>query len=139
MDWNFVLASMNATLNGTAAILLFLGYRAIRNGQRDTHRKLMSSAFLMSALFLVGYLTRMIVFGDKKFEGTGALRPVYFTILISHVILAIISLPLILTTLYRASKEEFERHRKLARITFPMWAYVSVTGVIVYLMLYHVA
>jgi putative membrane protein len=133
----FGLATLNATLNGAAFVFMLLGYLAIKAGERERHRKLMLAAFSASCLFLTSYLTRIVLFGDTRFAGQGAMRIVYFAVLISHVLLALATAPLVLATLYNAQKQRFDRHRKIARITLPIWAYVSVTGVAVYLMLYH--
>lgn len=138
-----VLPSINATLNGTAAVLLTLGYIAIRRKNVAVHMRLMISAVVVSALFLICYLVYHYLKhqatgkGHTPFQGTGIIRPIYFTLLISHVILAAVNLPMILITLYRAAKGQFDKHRRIARWTWPIWMYVSVTGVIVYLMLYH--
>jgi putative membrane protein len=132
----FSQAALNATLNGTSAVLLAAGYSAIRSGKRETHKKLMISAFGVSCAFLVSYLIYHYRVGHVAFQGHGWIRPVYFTILISHTILAVVIVPLILITLRRAWLERFDRHRIIARWTLPLWLYVSVTGVIVYLMVY---
>lgn len=130
------LALTNAILNFCAAVCLAGGFAAIKRKNKATHQRFMVTAFAFSCLFLISYLTRRFVFGDKPFEGQGLIRPVYFAILISHVSLAIVVVPLVLRTLWLASRAEFKRHRRLARWTFPIWAYVSVTGVVVYIMLY---
>jgi putative membrane protein len=131
-----VLASLNAALNTTACVLMGLGYLAIKRGERERHRKLMLAAFTASCVFLVSYLTRMALFGDTRFSGTGAIRTAYFVLLISHVLLALLAAPLVLTTLVLGLRDRIETHRKLAKATLPIWAYVSITGVIVYVMLY---
>jgi uncharacterized membrane protein YozB (DUF420 family) len=131
-------AALNATLNGTSAILLAAGYTAIRNGKIQLHKKLMLSAFAVSCAFLVSYLIYHYRVGHVAFQGQGFIRPVYFTLLISHTILAIVIVPLILITLRRALLEKFDKHRLIARWTLPLWLYVSITGVIVYLMLYKI-
>lgn len=132
-------AALNATLNGTSAILLAAGYSAIRSGRRELHRKLMVSAFIVSCIFLVSYVIHHIrVHQVILFQGQGWIRPVYFTLLTSHTILAIVIVPLILITLRRAWLERFDKHRLIARWTLPLWFYVSVTGVIVYLMVYQI-
>ncbi len=130
------LPAVNACLNTLAAILLGLGFYFIKNKQIDRHKICMISAFAVSALFLVCYLIYHYFAGSKHFQGEGFVRYVYFTILLTHTILAVVNLPLVLVTFYRAYKQEWMRHRKIARWTFPIWMYVSVTGVIVYLMLY---
>lgn len=127
--------AVNATLNATSATLLVLGFVAIRRGRREVHKRLMVSAFAASAVFLVGYVLYHYAHGDTQYQGEGAIRIVYFTILISHVLLSIVMLPMILTTFYLAAKERFSSHKKLARWTLPIWLYVSVTGVLIYFML----
>jgi len=129
--------ALNATLNGISAILLAAGYIAIRKGKRETHKKLMVSAFFVSCAFLVSYLIyHARIHQVVHFQGQGWIRPVYFTLLTSHTILAIIIVPLILITLRRAWLRRFDKHRLVARWTLPLWFYVSVTGVIVYFMVY---
>ena len=130
------LAALNASLNSIAAILLLVGFVAIRNKQRERHRKAMLAAFVTSCLFLTSYLTRIALFGDTRFGGEGPVRYVYLAILISHVLLAMAVAPMAVRTLYLGVKGRYESHRGIARWTFPIWAYVSVTGVVVYLMLY---
>ncbi len=131
-------AALNATLNGTSAILLAAGYAAIRNGKMALHKKFMLSAFAVSTVFLISYLIYHYQVGHVRFQGQGWIRPVYFALLISHTILAVVIVPLILITLRRAWLEKFDKHRIIARWTFPLWMYVSVTGVIVYLLLYQI-
>lgn len=131
------LAALNALLNGTSAILLMLGLRAILKGDRETHKKFMLSAFGTSILFLISYLTRFYLTGVHRYPGEGAMRTFYLTLLGTHTILAAITPFLAIRTLYLAAKERFVEHRRIARWTFPVWMYVSVTGVVVYLMLYH--
>ena len=131
-------AALNATLNATSAILLAAGYAAIRSGKRDLHKKLMLSAFAVSTVFLVSYLVYHYRVGHVAFQGHGWIRPVYFALLTSHTILAIVIVPLILVTLRRAWLERFDKHRLIARWTLPLWFYVCVTGVIVYLMVYQI-
>jgi uncharacterized membrane protein YozB (DUF420 family) len=130
------LPTVNAVLNGTAAILLAIGYALIRNGKREAHKRVMLAAFCTSILFLIDYLIYHAQVGSVHYPHTGALRVIYFTILISHTLLAVTVPVLAIMTLRRALKGEFARHRKLAKWTWPIWMYVSVTGVIVYLMLY---
>jgi uncharacterized membrane protein YozB (DUF420 family) len=132
------LPHLNAFLNSTSAILLSTGYVFIRLGRIKAHRNCQLTAFATSVLFLISYVTYHFYHGDTKFLGQGIVRPFYFFVLISHVILAIAIVPLVVITLYRALRFDFIRHKKIARITFPLWLYVSVTGVIVYLMLYHI-
>ena len=128
--------ALNATLNATSAILLTAGYRFIRRRQITAHKRCMLAAGATSALFLVSYLTYHYYVGSMPFRGRGWVRPLYFTILISHTILAAAIVPLALITLFRAWKADFARHARLARWTWPIWMYVSVTGVIIYVMLY---
>jgi len=129
-------AALNASLNGLSAILLAGGYTAIRNHKVNVHKRFMISAFVVSSVFLASYLLYHYRVGHVAFQGRGWIRPVYFALLLSHTILAIVIVPLILITLRRAWLERFDRHRVIARWTLPLWFYVSVTGVIVYLMLY---
>ena len=137
-DFISQLPHLNAFLNTTSAILLITGYRFIRKGRIVAHRNCQVSAVVTSTLFLISYLTYHSYHGDTRFLGQGIVRPIYFAILISHVCLAIVILPLVLITLLRALRGDFLRHRRIARWTLPIWLYVSVTGVIVYLMLYHI-
>src|SRR6266568_3735788 len=135
----FSQAALNASLNGLSAILLAGGYAAIRAGKRDVHKAFMVSAFGVSTVFLVSYVVYHIRVGHVVlFQGQGWIRPVYFTLLTSHTILAIVIVPLILITLRRAWLERFDKHKLIARWTLPLWFYVSVTGVIVYLMVYQI-
>ena len=134
-----ILPPVNAALNATSATLLFLGWRAIRAGRRERHRALMISALGTSALFLVGYLTRVALTGTHRFPGTGLLRASYLALLGSHTLLAAAALPLVLAAFGLALRGRYEAHRRVARWTFPGWMYVSVTGVLVYVMLYWVA
>jgi putative membrane protein len=127
---------LNAVLNRTAAVLLVAGYSQIRRRRRDLHRALMIAAFVVSALFLLSYTVYHAQAGSRPFTVQGVLRLAYFVILISHVVLAAAVLPLALVTLARAWKGRFSAHARLARWTLPVWLYVSVTGVVVYLMLY---
>jgi uncharacterized membrane protein YozB (DUF420 family) len=132
-------AALNATLNGTSAILLAAGYAAIRSGKRNLHKKLMLSAFAVSCAFLISYVIYHIrIHQVIHFQGQGWIRPVYFALLLSHTILAIVIVPLILITLRRAWLQRFDKHRQIARWTLPLWFYVSVTGVIVYFMVYQI-
>ncbi len=126
---------VNAVLNATSATLLVLGLAAIRSGRREVHKRLMVSAFAASAVFLVGYVIYHYAHGDTQYQGVGAIRTVYFTILITHVVLSIAMLPMILATFYFASRQRFSSHKRLARWTLPVWLYVSVTGVVIYFML----
>jgi uncharacterized membrane protein YozB (DUF420 family) len=128
---------LNASLNATCALLLISGYSFIRRRNITAHKICMACAFMVSILFLIFYLYYHYHHGATPFQGQGWIRPVYFSILISHTILAIAIVPLILITLYRAFKEQFDRHMRIARWTLPLWLYVSITGVVVYWMLYH--
>ena len=132
-------AAFNATLNGASAILLAAGYSAIRSGKMALHKKLMVSAFFVSCAFLVSYVIYHIrIHQVIHFQGQGWIRPVYFTLLTSHTILAIVIVPMIIVTLRRAWLQRFDKHRVIARWTLPLWFYVSVTGVIVYFMVYQI-
>jgi putative membrane protein len=133
-----ILPTVNATLNAVAGILLLAGFIFIRNRRVDAHRLCMLSAFGVSILFLISYLTYHYEVGDVRFQGTGWIRPVYFAMLISHIILAVAIVPLALVTLWRALSARFDAHRRIARWTWPIWMYVSVTGVLVYVMVYHI-
>jgi uncharacterized membrane protein YozB (DUF420 family) len=137
-DYVSYLPHLNACLNGTSAVLLFSGYGFIRARNVAAHRACQISALIVSLLFLASYLTYHYFHGTTRFQGTGLARPLYFTILISHTILAVVIVPLVIITLYRALRQDFARHRRIARITLPLWLYVSITGVIVYLMLYQI-
>ncbi len=131
------LALCNAIMNGTAAVLLLGGWITIRNGRRDIHWKLMAAAFTVSCLFLISYVTRVLVSGTHKYPGSGAWRTIYLAVLITHMLLAITVPPLALRTLFLAVKKRYAEHRRLVRFTWPIWMYVSVTGVLVYVLLYH--
>jgi uncharacterized membrane protein YozB (DUF420 family) len=131
-----VLPTINAILNATSAVLLVWGYRLIRRKQIETHRKVMTSAFVTSCLFLVCYLVYHAQVGSKHYPGTGILKTVYLTILATHTVLAAAVPFLAIITLRRGLAAKYDKHRKIAKWTFPIWLYVSVTGVIVYLMLY---
>ena len=134
----FSQAALNASLNGTSAILLACGYAAIKNGKIKVHKSFMVAAFAVSTVFLISYLIYHYRVGHVVFQGQGWIRPVYFALLTSHTILAIVIVPMILVTLRRAWLEKFDKHRVIARWTLPLWFYVSVTGVIVYILLYQV-
>ena len=133
------LPALNAALNGTSALLLLAGWWNIRRGRIEIHRRFMIAAFGTSALFLVSYVTYHALAGSRPFGGTGWVRPLYFTILLTHIVLAAAILPMALVTLVRGLRRDDVRHRRLARWTLPVWLYVSVTGVVIYLMLYHLA
>lgn len=131
------LPALNASLNAISAVLLAAGYRFIRRGEIARHRACMLSAFAVSVAFLASYVTYHALHGSTRFAGQGWMRPLYFTLLVSHVVLAVAVVPLALATLWRAFRDDVERHRRIARVTFPVWLYVSVTGVMVYWILYH--
>jgi putative membrane protein len=131
-------AALNASLNGISAVLLACGYAAIRSGKRDVHKAFMVSAFAVSTVFLISYVAYHVRVGPILFQGQGWIRPVYFALLLSHMILAVAIVPMILVTLRRAWLEKFDKHRRIARWTLPLWFYVCVTGVIVYLMVYQI-
>jgi uncharacterized membrane protein YozB (DUF420 family) len=141
-DYRF-LPTVNATLNASAALLLIAGYRAIRRRDVETHRRFMLAAFAVSTAFLASYVLYHVTrqmhegIGHTRFAGPAAIRPVYFGLLISHLILAIVNLPLVIVTLVAALRGRYARHRRIARWTWPIWLYVSATGVLVYLLLYH--
>jgi uncharacterized membrane protein YozB (DUF420 family) len=130
------LPAVNATLNAIAAVLLVIGFVLIRRGRIEQHRRVMLAAFATSALFLISYLVYHANAGSRPFTGQGPVRVFYFVILLTHIVLAAAILPMALITLSRGLRAEFDRHRRIARWTLPIWLYVSVTGVIVYLMLY---
>ena len=127
---------INASLNGTSTVLLVTGRWLIAQRRIAAHRLVMLTAVVTSSLFLISYLYYHYHVGSVRFQGTGWSRPVYFTILISHVVLAAAIVPLVIITLTRALRDRFDKHRAIARWTFPLWLYVSVTGVLVYFMLY---
>lgn len=130
------LPALNATLNATSALLLCAGWILIKRGRRTAHRNFMIAAVCTSTLFLVSYLTYHAQVGSVRFTKTGTIRTVYLGILLTHTVLAAVIVPLVLVTLSRGLSGRFDRHRRIARWTLPIWLYVSVTGVIVYLMLY---
>jgi uncharacterized membrane protein YozB (DUF420 family) len=137
-----VFPAINATLNGTSAVLLLTGRWLIAQRRIQQHRAVMISAVITSTLFLACYITYHVLLeiyangAISRFRGTGLARPIYFSILISHTILAVVTVPLVLVTLSRGLRERFDKHRAIARWTFPIWLYVSVTGVVIYFMLY---
>jgi uncharacterized membrane protein YozB (DUF420 family) len=133
------LPGVNATLNATTAALLTIGYRLIRRGHRRAHRAVMLTAFALSVLFLASYLYYHAHAGTTRFAGRGWIRPVYFAILLSHTVLAAAIVPLVLVTLARGLRADFPNHARLARWTLPAWLYVSVTGVVIYGMLYRLS
>jgi uncharacterized membrane protein YozB (DUF420 family) len=136
-QWVESLPAVNASLNGLATLLLLVGYVLIRQKRTLAHKRVMLSAFGVSVVFLASYLVYHGYAGSKPFAGTGWVRPVYFSILISHIILAAAVPVLAGVTIYRGLTGQFDRHKKIARVTVPIWLYVSVTGVMIYAMLYH--
>jgi putative membrane protein len=134
-EWVAQLPAANAFFNSLSAICLIFGYLNIRRRNRVVHKRFMLSATVFSALFLISYITYHYFHGDTKFPGHGFVRPVYFFILITHISLSMVALPLILGTLWWALRSEFRFHKKVARWTFPIWLYVSITGVVVFFML----
>ena len=132
--------ALNAFLNGTSAVLIGAGYYCIKSGRREAHKRFMLTSFVTSTLFLISYLYYHLVLraGVTHFKGEGVWRPIYFAILLSHTFLAVVVGPFILVTLSRALKGNFARHRAIARYTFPIWLYVSVTGVVIFVMLYKI-
>ncbi len=133
------LPTLNAILNATAATLLVIGYVLIRRGNRERHKQVMLSALGCSAAFLISYLYYHYQVGSVHFEGEGTVRPVYLGILLTHTVLAAAVPPLAIITVVLGLRGRFERHRKIARVTLPIWLYVSVTGVVVYWMLYRMS
>ena len=131
------LPALNAVLNAASALLAVTGFLLIRRGRREAHRRAMLAALLCSSLFLVSYLVYHAQVGSVRFTGQGPVRGVYFSVLVSHTLLAVLVIPLVGITLRHALGERFDRHRRMARVTLPIWAYVSATGVVVYFMLYH--
>ena len=136
-DWISALPHFNALLNFSSFILLLIGYFFIRRKNIIAHRNCQIAALSVSVLFLISYLTYHSQHGATRFQGQGIARPIYFTILTTHTILAVVIVPFVIITVRRAKRGDFLRHRSIARWTLPMWLYVSITGVLVYLMLYH--
>lgn len=132
------LAKINATLNATSAVALGVGFYFIRRKVVDKHRRAMLTAVGASAIFLVFYLTRIALTGTHDFAGEGVAKTAYLTLLITHMILAVVVVPLVLRLLYLVRHQRFDEHKRLARFVFPIWAYVSVTGLVVYLLLYQI-
>jgi len=130
------LPAINATLNAISAALLTTGYLLIRRGQITLHKRCMIAALVSSTLFLTSYVIYHLHTGSRPFGGTGAIRAIYFAILLTHVVLAAVIVPLALITATRGLRSQFDRHVRIARWTLPLWLYVSVTGVVIYLMLY---
>lgn len=133
------IAPINALLNSTSTVLLLVGYVAVRRKKVPVHRASMFGAFVASCVFLAGYLTRFALTGAHPFPQLGWVRTAYLAILISHMILAVVTVPLVFRTLFLAYRKRFVEHRKIAKVTYPIWLYVSFTGVVVYLMLYQLA
>lgn len=131
------LPTLNASLNAVAATLLLSGYIAIKKNNKELHKKLMVATFIVSSLFLTSYLIYHYYVGSVKFPDLGWIKTVYLLILIPHIILSTVMVPMILKTFWHAYRQEWEKHKKIARLTFPIWMYVSITGVIIYFMLYH--
>lgn len=131
------LPTLNASLNAVAATLLLSGYIAIKKKNKELHKKLMVATFIVSSLFLTSYLIYHYYVGSVKFPDLGWIKTVYLLILIPHIILSTVMVPMILKTFWHAYRQEWEKHKKIARLTFPIWMYVSITGVIIYFMLYH--
>jgi uncharacterized membrane protein YozB (DUF420 family) len=129
---------IQAFLNTTAAVLLFAGYRFIKNNDRQAHKKCMVAALLVSTVFLISYLTYHAKVGYQPFEGQGTIRPIYFTLLVSHIVLSGVIVPMVLATVFFAFKGDFNKHPRLARWTLPTWLYISISGVIVYVLAFHV-
>lgn len=138
MDLGYALATLNASLNGMAALLLFIGWRAIKAKNETLHKKLMGTAFVLSVIFLVSYLIRIAIEGVHRYPGEGWAKTLYFSILFSHIALAATVPFLAVRTIFLALKRRIQSHKKIARWTLPIWMYVSITGVIIYLMLYHI-
>ncbi len=128
--------AINAGFNLTSAVCLLFGYLSIKRGRKETHRRFMLAAFSCSVVFLMSYLAYHFQVGSVKFSGHGPMRTLYLGILLSHTVLAVLVAPLAIATLSRALQARFDLHRRIARVTFPIWIYVSITGVVVYLMLY---
>jgi uncharacterized membrane protein YozB (DUF420 family) len=133
-----ILPHLTAALNALAAVLALTGFALIKSGRRQTHRRVMTAAIIVSALFLVCYLLHHFTAPLFAFPGRGVVRPLYFAMLFSHVALAVLITPVIIVTFLRARRGAFDRHKALARWTLPVWLYVSVTGIIIYVLLYHV-
>ncbi len=132
-----LLAKLNVTLNGSAGLALLAGFACIRAGNLAWHRRCMLTAFGLSSVFLVSYVLHHAQVGSVPFRGTGILRPIYYGILLPHIVLAAVIVPLALFTLYRGLSGNVAAHRRIARVTFPLWLFVSASGVTVYAMLYH--
>jgi putative membrane protein len=133
------LPTVNATLNGLAAVWIVLGYRSIKQKNIALHRFSMQAAFVTSTIFLVCYLTRVYLTGTHRYPGSGWAKTLYLAILLTHTVLAVATVPLVLRSLFLARNGRYPEHRRIARYSLPVWLYVSVTGVVVYLMLYQLA
>ncbi len=133
--WVQVLPALNATLNGTSALCVVLGVRAIKQRRVETHKRWMLGAFFASLFFLISYIAYHAIHGDTKFLGQGAIRPAYFFVLASHILLSMVALPMVLFTFFLSLTGRLATHKRIARWTFPLWTYVSVTGVLVYVLL----
>ncbi len=133
-EWAF-LPALNASCNAITTVFLLMGIRQIKAGRREAHERSMKSAFLASVIFLLGYLVYHYMHGDSRFLGQGWIRPVYFSLLISHILLSVVALPLVLLTMALAWKGSFANHRRIAKWTFPIWLYVSFTGVTIFFFL----
>ncbi|HWU89545.1 MAG TPA: DUF420 domain-containing protein [Kofleriaceae bacterium] len=139
MSWEQVHPAINAALNGTCAVLLLAGRIAIARRQQEAHRRFMLAAFVTSAVFLASYVTRLATTGTHKYPGDGWDKIAYLIVLFSHMALAVVLVPLVLRALQHALRGDFARHLRIVKWTWPIWMYVSVTGVLVYFMLYHLA
>ena len=139
LAWNDIHPAINAMLNGASSVFLIAGYVAIKRRNTAFHKRCMIAAFVASTVFLLSYLTRFYLSGTHRYPGDGIDKIAYLAVLFSHMVLAAALVPLALRALYLAWRERFADHRKIARITWPVWIYVSVTGVVVYLMLYPIA
>ncbi len=137
MDILSVLPHLNASLNAISLILISLAFLAVKSGNKEKHKKLMISALSVSAVFLVSYLYYHANIGHTPFKGEGGIRPVYFTILFTHIGFAALALVLIILTVLRAFLQKFDQHKKIARFTFPVWVFVCVSGIVVYVMAFH--
>lgn len=135
---NSILPHLNALLNAVSFVLLLIGFYFIRRRRISAHLASMTAALVVSTLFLISYVVYHYTYGSVRFTGQGLVRPIYFVILITHVVLAAVIVPLILLTLRQVFRGDFSRHRRIARWTYPLWLYVSITGVIVYLLLYRI-
>jgi len=139
MAWEQIHPAINALLNTSSAVFLVIGFRAIKGGNRELHKKCMLAAFAASVIFLGSYLARFYISGAHKYPGDGWDRTLYLVVLMTHMFGAMIALPLVLRTLFLGLKQRFDSHRRIARWTWPLWVYISVTGLLVYLMLYPIA